>query len=1073
MNRRILTSAITVALLLLAFYFTYIFLSANYYPPAEKRVIILGFDGMDARLTEKWMDEGRLPNLALLRSTGTYSRIKTTTPADTPVAWTTVATGLNPGRHNVLDFLDRDPETYMPRIALVKKEEVEGQKPKVYNLKDGVPIWKTVGEEGGWSTVINFPVTFPSEEFRGKMLSGIGTPDLRGTWGTFTLYKEHINPEETEMGGNLLPVSFTNNEAQAYLYGPRNMKIDMIIKRSGDYVTLFFGGKEYRVREAEWSDWADIQFEVNPLVKVKGVGRFYLIKANPLSLYLMPVSMDPRDPFFRISTPEGYSNEIAKHQGLYKTVGWADDTWALNDEAISEAVFLQDAYRTLEFKEKLLFDEMEKKPTLLIAIFYQTDTIQHTFYRYMDEENPNYQNIPGDERTRYKDEILRIYQRMDDVVGKVMERADDDTTVIVLSDHGFNPFRKAVNLNRWLADNGFLKLRPGANSTFYRLNNLFGEKGLFWNDVLMNESEAYSLGLGNIYINLKGRESQGIVEPKDYDAVRDKIIKGLVNLRDPQSSERIIAKVQKREALYSGPYTNNSADLVVSFNPGYRVSWQTTLGGVPPEVVEPNMRKWAGDHSTLDPDQTEGVFFINREIRLERKPSLLDVNPTVRDILELSKDDTLDGRSVLKNRKGIEVNNEIKIPDAKGYNVLFVTLDDVRVDYISAYNENSLANTTNIDGLASRGFLFDNAFTGFTLTCPSHTIIMTGRYFGDTATPRNKYANLPQTLNASGYATGASVGFAGLKSNACSIGSMFSEYDTGSLSAKPGKRGALSANYTIDWIKKNRDKKFFFWLHLYDAHPPGIGASKNQSENYARSIEYVDRQIGRVIEVLNSEGIENRTIVVLAADHGQGGEFSNVAENRKLYDTATHVPLIIYIPDAKPAGKKVSTLASLADLAPTLSELLAIPYDETHGVSLVDGLRDPNYDARTEVFASFDFRGRSQDMVRTLEWKLIKTRDSKNKNSTIELFHLSADSFEKNNVSALEPRVLEKLNALLEFYSDLRKTGATGRISQPRQTVTPSPLQSAIPSIWYGYGNDTQPLDNQTLNDLRAFGYIN
>jgi len=1069
MDKRILSYAVAALAILIMAHFAYSYL-ANYYPPAEKRAIILGFDGMDARLAEKWMDEGKLPHLAMLRSQGTYSRIRTTTPADTPVAWTTVATGVNPGKHNVFDFLDRDPETYMPRLAIIKKEQVEGQKPKVYNMKNGTPIWKTVGENGGWSTIINFPVTFPAEDFRGRMISGLGTPDLLGTWGTFTIYEENLEgSEETEMGGNIVPVSFSGDAAQTQLYGPNDMKINMSIRREGNSAALSFGGKEYELREGGWSEWAEIQFEVNPLLKVKGVSRFYLIDANPLSLYLMPVSMDPRDPFFRVSTPEGYSNEIAQEFGLYKTVGWADDTWALNDGATTEAIFLQDAYRTLDFKEKFVLKEMGKKPNLLIAVFYQTDTIQHTFYRYMDEQNPAYASIPAEERSKYEGEILRIYQRMDEIAGEVMDKADEDTTIIVMSDHGFNPFRKAVNLNTWLAENGYLKKKPGANTQYYQLNNVFGERGLFWSDVLLNESQAYSIGLGNIYINLKGREAQGTVEPGDYEKVRDEIINKLKNLRDPETGKRIISKVQKREELYSGPYVNNSADLIVSFSPGYRVSWQTTLGGVPPEVVEPNLKKWSGDHCTSDPAQTEGVFFMNRVVELPGKPSLQDINPTVRSLLGLPQDESLDGHSLLiSGESEAQAEPQVNIPNTQGYNVLFITLDCTRADYISAYNDASLANTTNVDALASRSFLFENAFTGFTFTCPSHTIMMTGKYFNTgPALGMAQQSSMPQAFSSAGYATGATIGFGGMNPGACTVSSMFQDFDTTAINSKQGVRGGLSTNYTINWIREHKGEKFFFWLHLYDAHPPGLGVGGTQENNYARSIEYVDSQVGRAVDALREEGLENKTIIVVLADHGMNGQFGSIPDNRKLYDGATHIPMIVYVPGANPQGQKIESLASTVDLAPTLSELTGVPYESEDGVSLVDVMREPGKEARSEVFSSYNFGGLQQQMARTDEWKLILSGAGM-VNSESELYNMAQDPGELDNVADSESYSLESMTGLLDTYLP-SKTAPGGPFNPPGARPPDQPQ-------WYGYFPDSgsrPPMDNQTLQDLRAFGYIN
>ncbi|GEM_PF-22357 len=1111
MNVRFLAYALAAMIAIGAIYLAYDSIS-NYYPPAEKKVVVLGFDGMDSDLAEKWMDEGKLPNLARLRSQGTYSPLRTTTPADTPVAWTTAATGLNPGRHNVLDFLDRDPETYMPRISIIKKEEVEGGKPIVYNTKNGTSIWETISDNGGWSSIITYPVTFPAEDFRGHMISGLGTPDIRATWGTFNIYAEDAPEAETLMGGNFIPVHFEGDSAQALLYGPQGYTINMTITRTSfNSVTLSFGGREYELREGEWSDWADFSFDVHPIIKLKGSARFYLVDADPLYLYLQPVSMDPREPFFRISTPEGYSADVAQELGMYKTVGWADDTWALNDEAIDEAVFLQDAYRTLEHKEKLVLEEMEKEPDLLMVVFYQTDTLQHTFYRYMDPENPNYYYIPEDEREKHEGEILRIYQRMDEVLGKVMEKADDDTTIIVMSDHGFNPFRYAVNLNTWLYENGYLTKKPGADTQYYKLNSLYGEKGLFWNDVLLNETQAYSLGLGNIYINREGRESQGTVSEEEYDALRDEIAEKLLKLRDPATGQRIIAKVQKREDIYHGAYTDHAADLIISFNPGYRVSWQTSLGGVPPEIVEPNWKKWSGDHCTLDPDQTTGVFFTNRVIDLEWTPALRDINPTLRDLLGLPEDTTLDGHSLLRPKPEEpelepEAGAKVTLPDTTGYNILFITIDCTRADYVSAYNENSLANTTNIDALAAKGFLFENAHTAFTFTCPSHSIMMTGRYYGGGSIAARSGDNLLNLLNESGYSTGATVGFGGLSLHACATGPMFEDYDSSAVGYPLGTRGGMSANYTIDWIRNHSDGKFFFWMHLYDAHPPGIGASRNVTENYALSVEYVDGQVGRVLQTLKDEGIEGKTIVVLLSDHGMGDDFGNIPENRKLYDTATHVPYVIYVPGAEPQGNRLTTLASTVDLAPTLAQLMGMGYNNTYGVSLFDSMEAPEKEVRSEVFSSYRFGGLSQDMARTYEWKYILSQPlgprSDQLSPYVELYNVMEDPDEQYNVSGSEYSMLTYLDAMLAGYIAILQsaqfpqqqwigagqfgTGGTyddwqqqhgaqdagsGEGTAP-EIPEPPPAYGA-PGWYGGYGYDGTPLDNETLEELRSFGYIN
>ncbi|MDD5339711.1 MAG: alkaline phosphatase family protein [Candidatus ainarchaeum sp.] len=1047
MDGRVLAILIAAAALLLIYF---VYTGATAQKKADRTVIVLGFDGMDARLAEQWMDEGKLPNLARLRAMGTYSRIQTTTPADTPVAWTTVATGLNPGKHNVLDFLDRDPATYMPRIALIKKEETGGGKPLVFNLKQGEPIWKTVSDNGGRSTVITVPVTFPAEDFDGKMLSGLGTPDIRGTWGTFTAYVEGGEGGDSLMGGNFVPVEFEGGVASTELRGPKEMAINMTITRTADGVKLSFGGKEYALKQGEWSEWADIQFEANPFVKVKGTGRFYLISTDPLSLYLMPVSLDPRDPFFRISTPEWYSRQVAEDDGLYKTVGWADDTWALNDDAIDEQVFLQDAYRTLEQKEKLVLDEMEEKPDLLMAVFYQTDTVQHMFYRYMDPENPLYGSISPEEKERHKDEILRVYQRMDEAAGKVMSKAGQDDVIIVMSDHGFNPFRKAVNLNTWLANNGFLAKKPGANTSYYKLNSLYGEQGLFWNDVLLNETQAYSMGLGNIYINLKGREAQGAVGVERYDAVRDRIIRQLKELRDPETGEKVIADAQKREDLYSGPYMDNAADIVVSFNPGYRVSWQTSLGGVPPHVIEPNLKKWSGDHCTVDPKQTEGVFFVNRVMGLDGEPSLQDVNPTLRSLLGLPANESLDGMSMLRD------GNETAGPEAgcKDCNVLVITMDDVRADYLPLFNPKALAETPNLEALASKSVLFTNAHTAFTFTCPSHTIMMTGRYFTDD----DRQTSLPRILKGNGYATGATVGFAGLRQEECPTGAMFGYYDESSTAIGFGERDDNSAAQAMTWLQNHSKGRFFFWLHLYDAHPFGKAANASATGSYSERIGQMDGHIGEVLALLDRQNLTNKTIVVVLSDHGMGADFAHPANNRQLYDLATHVPMMIYVPGGAPA--RAEGLTSTVDLAPTLAALLGVHYADADGAALLDadGTLVPG-SARDHVFATYRALQVVQHMVRTNEWKYIVTM-IENGNTSYELYNLAQDPAESRNLYGSQPEIEARLRGLLQGYP----TAMPGRL---RGLGMPGAMTG-----WYGTTTAT-PMSNQTRDELRSLGYIN
>jgi predicted AlkP superfamily phosphohydrolase/phosphomutase len=214
-----------------------------------------------------------------------------------------------------------------------------------------------------------------------------------------------------------------------------------------------------------------------------------------------------------------------------------------------------------------------------------------------------------------------------------------------MSDHGFHSFRQSVNLNTWLVQEGYMTLQgqaPGEK----KLADLFGGGGQFWENVDWSRTKAYAMGLGQIYLNLEGRESRGIVAPgADARAVQDAIADRLLTLTDPHTHARIVDAVYKRDDTYSGPFLDNAAELQVGLADGYRVSWQTTLGGSPPGLVYPNMKKWSGDHGAFDYKSIAGVLITNRPIQSQR-PRIIDLAPTVLKYFELRIPSEIDGRAL-------------------------------------------------------------------------------------------------------------------------------------------------------------------------------------------------------------------------------------------------------------------------------------------------------------------------------------------------------------------------------------------------------------------------------------------
>jgi predicted AlkP superfamily phosphohydrolase/phosphomutase len=634
-------------------------------------VYILGFDGMDPRVADRLMAEGRLPNLRWMKENGAMRRLRTTNPAQSPVAWSTFSTGLNPGKTRIYDFLRRNPKTYYPDFSTVTVQRgrfafgfFPTRAPKVINNRKGTTFWQLAARSGIRATILEAPINFPPEALpNGVLLSGLGVPDIRGTMGTFSYWAtDATNAGDTEMGGKVARLKIdVNGRARSVVHGPRNplaerdvegripdLTIPIEFRRVKGRVPslrIALQGQVQVVEQGQWSDWYTIRFTIAPLISVRGIARFHVIEASPeLRVYLSPISFDPRKPPVPISQPPDYSAKVASRIGLYKTLGWPEDTWALNEEKIDEKIFLEDLHETFNRQREIVFDALRQtEPELFVSVFQSTDKVQHMFWRLIDPKHPMYNRRLAD---RYGGEIDRVYERCDSLVGDFLARARrGGGTLIVVSDHGFSSFRKAVNINTWLARNGFLTLSRLDPVRDRNLEDLFG-RGTFWPNVDWSKSRAYALALGQIYINLKGRERSGVVAAgAEYEAVRNELIEAFSALRDPDTGEPVVRKVYKREEIFKGPYFDEAPDLVVGFHEGYRVSWQTSLGGIPPDVIEPNERRWSADHCSVDPDLVPGVFFASRPIERD-SAAIEDIAPTVLRHFGVTLPADLDGRDL-------------------------------------------------------------------------------------------------------------------------------------------------------------------------------------------------------------------------------------------------------------------------------------------------------------------------------------------------------------------------------------------------------------------------------------------
>ncbi len=617
-----------------------------------KKVIILGLDGQDPTLTEGWLEEGLLPNFAKLRQLGCYRRLRTTLPAESPVAWSSFQTGCNPGRHRVFDFLVPNRKNYLPELCSARVEPPRRSlrlgrytiplgKPLIQFERKSQSFWKTLGDYGVFSTILRVPISFPPEKFRGLLLSAMSVPDLKGTQGTFSYYTSDPDESTRYTGGQQFRVEIREGSVEAHVSGPENpiqpeqgeMQIPFRVTLDGTSARLELDGHSHLLPLRDYTPWIPLEFQAGLGMKIRGQVRFYLKQAEPhFKLYMTPINVPPDKPSLPISHPFTYSMYLAKTQGSFCTLGLAEDTWALNERVLDEEAFLKQAWMIHEERERMFFDAVEKtRQGAVVCVFDITDRLQHMFWRYLEADHPA---NPGKDTEWHRHAIRDLYRKMDELVGRLLQKVDDETVVFVMSDHGFNSFRRGVNLNAWLHQNGYLAVHEGPS-------------GKEWfEEVDWSRTRAYAVGLGGIYLNLQGREAQGVVAPgEETRAVKREIQSGLRGLLDPDETAPAIAEVYDTREVYRGPYVGEGPDLIVGFNPGYRVSWSCATGAITSEVFEDNTRSWSGDHC-MNPPDVPGILFSNRQIE-EAEPCIMDLGPTVLDLFGVPVPAYCDGKSLL------------------------------------------------------------------------------------------------------------------------------------------------------------------------------------------------------------------------------------------------------------------------------------------------------------------------------------------------------------------------------------------------------------------------------------------
>jgi hypothetical protein len=503
-------------------------------------------------------------------------------------------------------------ETAPPRYTLpLGAFQIPLASPHVRTFLHGRPFWEGLERRGIPVAILRMPLTYPPPASQGEFLSGMGVPDMEGAFGTFSFYTDDPAEYTHDVpGGRIVASRVANGHAVLRIFGPPNpyrrdgayaaVDLAVDIDAAAPVARFTLGEQAFILRQGEWSDWIEAVFPLIPGLKsARGMFRVYARQLTPVfQAYISPVNVDPRRPEVRISTPASYSRRLADTAGLYYTQGMPEDTSALRQGVFDRQDYLAQSRLVAREQIRLLQEAIrEFRGGLLFFHFFPVDQDSHMLWE------------------DFQDDLLGTYRLVDDAVGWVRAR-EPAATLIVMSDHGFSSFRRAVNLNTWLLAEDFLRLRAPLTETRRDLAD----------NVDWGETQAYALGLNSLYLNLKGRESHGSVARSEAPEVARRIAARLAAYRDPDTGHAVVSAVWRPHPEFQGDIAY-APDLVAGFAAGYRASWESALGGIAPAIIEENRDAWIGDHC-MDPSVVPGVLLENRRSRLD-DPDLKDLAASI------------------------------------------------------------------------------------------------------------------------------------------------------------------------------------------------------------------------------------------------------------------------------------------------------------------------------------------------------------------------------------------------------------------------------------------------------------